>query len=174
MVLRCMMNAKYEPEQAPHFGLGAGCYCHFTSPIRRYPDLVVHRIIKTLLLHGGSEKERQLRSYTEKAAARSNDCEDAATKLERDMDDLYMASFMKDKLGQIYDAVITGVTQYGFFARTGFGAEGFVRLGAVGTEYIAALSSIVTAKKTYRPGDTVRIRVSATDLSARRIDYDLV
>ena len=132
MVLRCMMKAKYDPEAAPHFGLGAKCYCHFTSPIRRYPDLVVHRIIKTLLLHDNAGKDRQLRSYAYKAAERSNDCEDTATKLERDMDDLYMASFMQDKIGQKYDAVITGVTQYGFFARTAFGAGGLGRGGLGG------------------------------------------
>ena len=174
MVLRCMMKAKYDPEAAPHFGLGAKCYCHFTSPIRRYPDLVVHRIIKTLLLHDNAGKDRQLRSYAYKAAERSNDCEDTATKLERDMDDLYMASFMKDKIGKKYDAVVTGVTQYGFFARTEFGAEGFVRLGAVGTEYIAAISMIRTADKTYRPGDAVKVSVSEVSLSGRRIDFNTV
>lgn len=174
MTLRCMMKARYERELSPHFGLGADCYCHFTSPIRRYPDLVVHRIIKTLLLHKKTEYGRGLFSYAEKAALRSNECEDRAVKLERDMDDLYMADLMKDRVGEEYDAVISGVTQYGFYARTGFGAEGFVRVGAVGTEYIQALSTLTVKSRPYRPGDCVRVRVAGADLSQRRIDFDLI
>lgn len=174
MVLRCMMKARYESTQSPHYGLGAECYCHFTSPIRRYPDLVVHRIIKTLLLHGENDRERVLRSYTQKAAERSTECEDTATKLERDMDSLYMAAYMKDKTGSVHDAVITGVTQYGFFARIGCGAEGFVRLGAVNVEFIPSIYALITPKKTYRMGDPVTVRVADVSLPDRRIDFELV
>lgn len=174
MVLRCMMKAKYDGEQAPHFGLGAPCYCHFTSPIRRYPDLVVHRIIKTLLLHDEGDKSRILRSYAQKAAEQSNEREDAATKLERDMDDLYMAAYMKDKTGLVYDGVITGVTQYGFFVRVACGAEGFVRLGAVNVEYVPSIYTLITPKRSYRPGDPVSVRVTDVSIPERRIDLETV
>lgn len=174
LILRCMMKAKYSPDHSSHFGLGAECYCHFTSPIRRYPDLVVHRIIKTLLLHDDKESDGKLRSYVYKAAERSNECEETATKLERDMDDLYMAAYSKNKIGLDFDAVITSVTSYGFFARLPYGAEGFVRLPAVNTEYVPALFTIITPKKTYRPGDVVKVTVSEVSVSGRRIELSLL
>lgn len=170
LILRCMMKAKYDAAPSPHFGLGVDLYCHFTSPIRRYPDLVVHRIIKTLLLKNNGEEERHLRAYADKAAFKSNECEETATKLERDMDDLYMASYTKTKIGESYDAVITSVTQSGFFARLPYGAEGFVRVAAVNAEYVPTLYSIITPSRTYRPGDTVKVRVSDVTVSASRID----
>ena len=173
LVLRCMMKAKYSPQHSSHFGLGADCYCHFTSPIRRYPDLTVHRIIKTLLLHAGKEGE-MLSSYCYKAAEQSNICEDRSAKLERDMDDLYMAAFSRDKVGQSFDAVITGVVSFGFFARLPYGAEGFVRLPAVNTEYIPSLFTVVTPGKTYRPGDTVKVKISEVSLTDRKIELNII
>lgn len=174
LLLRCMMKAKYDTVRSGHFGLGADCYCHFTSPIRRYPDLFVHRVIKTLLIHRDGDKDRMLRAYAEKAAFASNECEDRATKLERAMDDLYMCSYTKSRIGEIYDAVITGVTSYGFFARVPYGAEGFVRISAVNAEFIPTLCTIKTPSKVYRPGDTVKIRIADVSIGACRMDFDLV
>ena len=174
LVLRCMMKAKYDTAQSSHFGLGCEFYCHFTSPIRRYPDLYVHRVIKSLLLNKNADEERPLRAYAEKAAFQSNEREDAATKLERDMDDLYMTAYTKTKLGQIFDAAITSVTSSGFFARLPYGAEGFVRISAVNAEYIPTLYTIKTPSRTYRPGDTVKVKVADANISAARIDFDLV
>ena len=173
LILRCMMKAKYSPDHSPHFGLGAKCYCHFTSPIRRYPDLVVHRIIKTLLLHN-ENSEAKLRSYCCDAADRSNIQEDKATKLERDMDDLYMAAFSRDKIGQSFEAVITSVSSYGFYARLPYGAEGFVRLPAVNTEFIPSLFTLITPLRAYRPGDAVKVKISEVSLNDRRIDLTTV
>ncbi|MBO4423816.1 MAG: VacB/RNase II family 3'-5' exoribonuclease [Clostridia bacterium] len=170
MILRCMMKAKYSPQNSPHYGLGAKCYCHFTSPIRRYPDLVVHRIIKTLLLHKDAEADKKLRAYSVSAAERSNDCEDTATKLEREMDDLYAAAYMKDRIGERYDATVTAVTNAGFYAALPNGAEGFVRLPAVNVEFIPSLYTIVTPTKTYRPGDAVKVAVSDVSINDRRIE----
>lgn len=174
LILRCMMKAKYSPEHSSHFGLGADCYCHFTSPIRRYPDLVVHRIIKALLLQNDREKDAKLRSYSAKAAERANECEEKATKLERDMDDLYMAAYSKGLIGQSFDAVITSVTSFGFYARLPYGAEGFVRLPAVNTEYIPSLYTVITPKGTYRPGDTVKVRISEVSVGDSRIELSLL
>ena len=173
LVLRCMMKAKYAPEHSSHFGLGAKCYCHFTSPIRRYPDLVVHRIIKTLLLHN-EDGEAKLRAYCYDAADRSNEQEDKATKLERDMDDLYMAAFSRDKIGQSFEAVITSVSSYGFYARLPYGAEGFVRLPAVNTEFIPSLFTVITPSRAYRPGDTVKVKISEVSLNDRRIELNII
>lgn len=174
LLLRCMMKAKYSRNHSPHFGLGAQCYCHFTSPIRRYPDLTVHRMIKTLLLHGDTESERRLESLCYSAADQSNICEDRATKTERDMDDLYMAAFSRDMIGQEFDAVITGTVPFGFFARLPYGAEGFVRLPAVNLEYVPSLFTLITPSRTYRPGDTVMVRISEVNLNDRRIELNIV
>ena len=174
LILRCMMKAKYSPDFSSHFGLGAPCYCHFTSPIRRYPDLVVHRIIKTLLLGKDPGRYGLLSSYCVSAAEQSNVCEDKAAKFERDMDDLYMAAYTKRLTGEKTYAVITSVTSSGFYARLPFGAEGFVRISSVGAEYLPSLYTVVSSDKTYRAGDTVKVVISEVSVSGRRIDLDLI
>ena len=90
------------------------------------------------------------------------------------MDDLYMAAFSRDKVGQVFDAVITSVVSFGFYARLPYGAEGFVRLPAVNTEYIPSLFTVVTPGRTYRPGDAVKVRITEVSLNDRRIELTAI
>ena len=137
VVLRSMMKARYDPENLGHFGLAAEHYCHFTSPIRRYPDLIVHRVLSALLagdLHGSTESK--LRTAVEKAAAQSSERELAAQNAEREIDKFYMAEFMADHIGEIFPAAVSGVTRYGLFVTLPFGVEGLVPVESLpGFEY---------------------------------------
>ncbi len=173
LVLRCMMKAKYDAEPSPHFGLGSPCYCHFTSPIRRYPDLMTHRIIKNLLLKKGGDAAHY-KTASINAAERSNEREEIAAKFERDMDDLYMAYYTKSFIGGEFDAVITSVVSGGFFARLPYGAEGFVRVSPVGAEYLPELMTLISHGRTYRPSDTVKVEVTDVNVSSRRIELELI
>ena len=105
VMLRSMMKAKYSPENEGHFGLASDCYCHFTSPIRRYPDLCIHRIIKESLTDPERTKSKY-KAFVGEAAVQSSECEKNATEAERDVDALYTVAYMQDKIGEEYEAVI--------------------------------------------------------------------
>ncbi len=137
IVLRSMMKARYDPENLGHFGLAAEYYCHFTSPIRRYPDLMVHRVLSALLadeLHGSNEGK--LRTAVEKAAVQSSQRELAAQSAEREIEKFYMAEFMSDHIGEQFPAVVSGVTRNGLYVSLPFGVEGLVPVESLpGFEY---------------------------------------
>ena len=137
VVLRSMMKARYDPENLGHFGLAAQYYCHFTSPIRRYPDLMVHRVLSALLageLHGNAEGK--LRKAVERAAVQSSQRELAAQSAEREIEKFYMAEFMADHIGEKFPAAVSGVTRYGLFVMLPFGVEGMVPVESLpGFEY---------------------------------------
>ena len=126
VMLRSMQKARYSPENVGHFGLASGCYCHFTSPIRRYPDLCIHRIIKEIINGGYAEATEKYADFVEQAATQSSDRERKATDAERDVDDLYMAMYMSEHIGEEYDAVISGVTSFGIFAELPNTIEGLI------------------------------------------------
>lgn len=126
VALRSMSKATYEPRNEGHFGLAAPFYCHFTSPIRRYPDLAIHRIIKDYLRNG----ESALKKYTEfvaEASKRSSERERLAEAAEREVDDLKKAEYMADKIGEEYTGIISGVTEWGIFVELDNSVEGLVR-----------------------------------------------
>ena len=137
IVLRSMMKARYDPENLGHFGLAAQYYCHFTSPIRRYPDLMVHRVLTALLageLHGSAEGK--LRKEAERAAVQSSQRELAAQSAEREIEKFYMAEFMADHIGEKFPAAVSGVTRNGLFVMLPFGVEGLVPVESLpGFEY---------------------------------------
>ena len=137
IVLRSMMKARYDPENLGHFGLAAEYYCHFTSPIRRYPDLMCHRVLTALLageLHGNAEGK--LRKAAERAAMQSSQRELAAQSAEREIEKFYMAEFMADHVGEKFPAAVSGVTRYGLFVTLPFGVEGMVPVESLpGFEY---------------------------------------
>ena len=137
VVLRSMMKARYDAENLGHFGLAAEYYCHFTSPIRRYPDLMVHRVLTALLagdLHGTTEGK--LCTAVEKAAVQASRRELAAQSAEREIEKFYMAEFMADHIGEKFSAVVSGVTRYGLFVTLPFGVEGLVPVESLpGFEY---------------------------------------
>ena len=134
MVLRSLMKARYDVENLGHFGLAAKFYCHFTSPIRRYPDLMVHRILSALLegeRRGQApalreKEEKKLSSAAKKAAVQSSERELAAQSAEREIEKLYMAEYMLGHLGEELGATVSGVTRFGLFAVTAGGVEGLI------------------------------------------------
>ena len=128
MVLRSLMKARYDVQNLGHFGLAAPYYCHFTSPIRRYPDLMVHRCLHALLdgaLVGGPA-EKKLAKSCESAATQSSTREVAAQNAERDIDKLYFAEYMKGHVGETFTASVSGVTKFGLFAALPSGVEGLI------------------------------------------------
>ncbi len=180
VMLRTMKLARYSEENLGHFGLAAEYYSHFTSPIRRYPDLVIHRIIKeTLAKDRLSEKRKgKLASFVADAAIQSSDRERVATEAERESVDLKKVEFMKDKVGEEFDAVISSVTSFGFFVELDNLVEGLVHVTNLVDDFYEydearlALTGIHTGKQ-FRIGDTVRVKLEKVNLDERQLDFEL-
>ena len=159
VALRTMSKAEYKPQDAGHFGLAAPYYCHFTSPIRRYPDLSIHRIIKTYL-HGG--RLDRYEDFVAESSRISSERERAAEATEREVDDLKKAEYMSDKIGCTYDGVISGVTEWGLFVELENSVEGLVRTESLpggGYTFNAALLRMDNRDHSYRIGDRMTIVV---------------
>ena len=174
VLLRSMQKAKYSNVCMGHFGLAAKYYCHFTSPIRRYPDLTIHRIIKDYLHKNIHEKE--LKQFVVKASAQSSERELLTQRAERDVDDYFKCRYMKDKVGEIYDATIDSVTNFGFFVELENTVEGLVSIASLdGTNYIYNEKSLVLTNgiNTYRIGDKVKVKLANVNLAERNIDFVL-
>jgi ribonuclease R len=178
LLLRAMMQAQYSPENIGHYGLAAPTYLHFTSPIRRYPDLMVHRLLKEHWARAGRalrEGEREeLSEYLAGIAAQCSERERASMKAERDIDSYYAAVFMQDKVGEEYDAVVGGVAEVGLFCELeGPSVEGLLPATELGdgVEYDPDLHRLVvgTSGKAYGVGDELRVRVASADPVKRRI-----
>ena len=175
-MLRSMMKAKYSPENEGHFGLASDCYCHFTSPIRRYPDLCIHRIIKESLTDPERTKSKY-KAFVGEAAVQSSECEKNATEAERDVDALYTVAYMQDKIGEEYEAVISGVTSFGLFAELANTIEGFIPLETLPEDYYDFVEErylLRGTKNSFRLGETIRIRVAAVDWGMRRTHFFLI
>ncbi len=173
VMLRSMMKAKYLPENLGHFGLASDCYCHFTSPIRRYPDLCIHRIIKCALTSPERVKE-EYKNVVALAAAQSSECERNATEAERDVDALYIVGYMQDRIGKEYDAVISGVTSFGIFCELKNTVEGLVPIDALPDdyyEYIEEKFLLRGTRQSFRLGEEVRVRVVGVDWGTRRTQF---
>jgi len=181
VVLRSMKQARYSPENVGHFGLAAQSYTHFTSPIRRYPDLIVHRVLKAGL-RGALKKPEVIEKLDETLPEAATHCslrERTAMEAERDVVTMLKLDFMKDKLGETYDGIITGAAQFGFFVQlTGLFVEGMVHISALTDDYFHyeekkhCLRGERT-KRVYRIGDRVRVRVDKVDRDRKRIDFSL-
>lgn len=177
MILRSMMKARYSPTCLGHFGLASEYYCHFTSPIRRYPDLQIHRIIKHYL-HGVPIEELKLK-YTEiveQASEQSSTTEKNAEEAEREVDDYKKALYMTKFIGETFVGTITGVQEYGIFVELDNGVEGLVHSdGLPLDEYIYDEASLtLTGKKNkFTIGDTVKVVVANTNVQLRQVDFDL-
>ncbi|MDR2295703.1 MAG: ribonuclease R [Clostridiales Family XIII bacterium] len=179
VTLRSMQKAFYSAECKGHFGLALRYYCHFTSPIRRYPDLIVHRVIKENL-RGGIAAERRgvLREKAEAAALRSSETERRAIELERDVEKRKKAEYMSYRIGECHDAVISGVSSFGFFAGLANTVEGLVHMNTLTDDYYIydpAHYRLVGERRgrVFALGDTVRIRVAKVDVGRREIDFVL-
>ena len=177
MVLRSMMQARYTAENGGHFGLAAKYYCHFTSPIRRYPDLEIHRMIKKML-HGELDEKasayyrRKMPDWAKHCSKQERVAEDA----ERDTDALKKVEFMEDKIGQIYEGIISGVTNWGIYVELPNTIEGMVALSQMDDDYYEfdekkMLVFGKRTKKSYRLGDKVVVSVAKVDRMMGTIDF---
>lgn len=177
VMLRSMQKARYCEENKGHFGLASGCYCHFTSPIRRYPDLFIHRVLKCLL-HGEDETAKsKFAPLARVAAIDTSERERQAETAERDVDDLYKVAYMQTRLGEEYDAVISGVIESGIFAELANTVEGFIRfesLPADRYDYYPEKFLLKGKNHVYRIGDKVRVKVAGCDLGSRRVQFTLL
>ncbi|OGW39618.1 MAG: ribonuclease R, partial [Nitrospirae bacterium GWD2_57_9] len=181
VLLRTMKQARYSEENAGHFGLAAETYTHFTSPIRRYPDLIVHRILKADMrgrLEDGAYVEK-LADRLPEMAAHSSKRERTAMEAERDVIAMLKLEFMKDKLGEVYEGIITGVTQFGFFVQLReYFVEGLVHVSTLDDDYYHYVEKQHSLrgerrKRVYRIGDIVKVNVDRVDPLRRKIDFSL-
>jgi ribonuclease R len=180
VVLRSMRHALYGPDNLEHFGLAAPYYCHFTAPIRRYPDLVIHRIIREYLAGGPSKKrlkflERQMPVWAEQSSVR----EKAAEEAERESVELKMVEFMERHLGKVFDGTISGVTSFGLFVELENGVEGLVHVSTITDDYYSFQEKQMAllgehTRKIYRLGDPVTVLVTKVNVADRQIDFELV
>ena len=176
VMLRSMMKAAYSPENVGHFGLASDCYCHFTSPIRRYPDLCIHRIIKESFLAPEKTREKYKKFVTE-AAVQSSACEKNAAEAERDVDALYIVAYMQDKIGEEYDATISGVTSFGIFAELANTVEGLVPLETLpddSYEFVEERFQLRGTKESFHLGEAIRVRVAGVDWGTRRVQFQFL
>ena len=175
-ILRSMQKAVYSSTNIGHYGLGSKCYCHFTSPIRRYPDLIVHRLLDTFVFdHNMSQIDewtKKLPTILEHASTKERDAEAS----EREADDMYMAEYMQKHLGEHYNALISGVQSFGFFARLPNTIEGLVSIRTLGNYHFNERTLAISSKndrRGYRLCDKVAVTVMKADKESREIDFNV-
>lgn len=169
VMLRSMQKARYHEKNLGHFGLASKCYCHFTSPIRRYPDLFVHRSVKAVL-HGTKFIEMK------DAGIDCSERERNADEAERAVDDLYKTVYMQDRIGEVFEATVSGVTNFGVFCELDNTIEGLIPLEVLpddNYEFIAEKFLLKGARRAFRLGDKVKIRVDGCDYGRMRTLFSL-
>ena len=182
LILRTLKVARYEEENKGHFGIAGKYYCHFTSPIRRYPDLFIHRIISKYLENSYDVDEKFIEKYKEQAkerAKQSSDREKVATTVEREAEDIKKAEYMEDKIGNEYDGIISSITSFGMFVELANTVEGLIRFENLGNEYFIydeERKRLIGEKTntTYKIGDKVKIRVAKASKLLRQVDFEIV
>ncbi|WP_153465363.1 ribonuclease R [Sediminibacillus terrae] len=181
LMLRSMQQAKYDPQSIGHFGLATDFYTHFTSPIRRYPDLIVHRLIRTYLVNGQLDQQTQKhwKKKMPEIARHSSEMERAAVDAERETDDLKKAEYMQDKIGEEYDGVISSVTGFGLFVELPNTIEGLVHVSYLTDDYyhFDEKHYAMIGERTgniFRIGDEITIRVVNVNLDERVVDFEIV
>jgi ribonuclease R len=179
VMLRSLQKAKYSNESVGHFGLAAKYYCHFTSPIRRYPDLIIHRIMKEYLRGEMSEmRTAYLEGALPEIAKQCSDRERLADEAERESEDLKKVEYMKAHEGEVFDGIISNVTSFGMFIEMENTIEGLVRMSSMEDDYYNyderhfCLIGERT-KKIYRIGDSVKVILAKADISAKKIEFML-
>ena len=177
-MLRCMSKALYEEKPKGHYGLVLKDYAHFTSPIRRYPDLAIHRIMTDMLK--GTEKETMILRYTdfaERASKQSSEREVIAMQIERKAEDCYKAEYARRHLGECYEGTISGVTQRGLFIELDNGVEGFVPASSLTPSGTSLTEGVrltdPTSGKTWSLGDKMMITIVRADVNLGKIDFEV-
>ncbi|MEK9199402.1 MULTISPECIES: ribonuclease R [Bacillales] len=181
MLLRSMQQAKYYPESIGHFGLSTDFYTHFTSPIRRYPDLIVHRLIRTYLVEGDVSKETTFKwaQVMDEIADHTSERERRAVDAERDTDALKKAQFMSDKIGEEFEGIVSSITNFGIFVELPNTIEGLVHISNMTDDYyhFDERSMMMIGEHTnrqFRIGDEVKVRVSNVIIEESSVDFEIV
>lgn len=178
IALRCMKKAKYSPDCVGHYGLASPKYCHFTSPIRRYPDLTIHRIIKSYLHNEIDEnKKAMIKEFVNMSSMQSSDRERNAEAVERDVDDLYRVFYMTHHIGEEFEGIISSVTHFGIFVELDNTVEGMIRIDSLPQDQYEFLEDRFTLKgynHKYTIGDKVRVRSVRADILSKEIDFELI
>ncbi|WP_312711755.1 ribonuclease R [Proteiniclasticum ruminis] len=179
LLLRSMMQARYAPENIGHFGLAATYYSHFTSPIRRYPDLLIHRIIKEFL-HGKIDEKRvrSLIPLVSEASKQASEMERVAVDAERELDALKKAEFMQQHIGEVFEGIISSVTNFGLFVELPSTIEGLVHITSLYDDYYVYDERYMTligerTGKKYALGEKIRVLVSNVNLDSREIFFEV-
>ena len=179
LLLRCMQKARYDEQCLGHFGLADDYYTHFTSPIRRYPDLLVHRLIRTYLFEQRMDQISHFQEVIPYLAEQSSNREREAIDIEREVDDMKMVEYMSDHIGEEYEGMISSVTQFGFFVELPNTIDGLVHITELRDDYYhydeknLMLVGEMTGR-TYKLSDKVKIRVLSCNKKERTIDFELV
>ncbi|ALS24369.1 MULTISPECIES: ribonuclease R [Paenibacillus] len=181
VMLRSMKQAKYDSQSLGHYGLAAEFYTHFTSPIRRYPDLVIHRVIREVLENGtlSAARHEYLASRMDDIAKQSSERERMAVDAERETEALKKAEFMLDKVGEEFDGIISSVTSFGMFVELDNTVEGLIRLSDLTDDYYhyyEAQHALIGERtsRIYRLGDEVKVRVARVNKDEHTIDFEMV
>ena len=182
LVLRTLKVARYEANNQGHFGIASKYYCHFTSPIRRYPDLFIHRIISKYIEENYDVEESFIDEYkkqAEKNAKQSSERENIATKVERESEDIKKAEYMENRIGEEYEGIISSVTSFGIFVELENTVEGLIRFDDLGDEYFIydeerKMLIGEQTKTTYKIGDKIQIRVKDASKLLRTVDFEKV
>ena len=191
LILRALEKAVYSPDCDGHFGLALDYYCHFTSPIRRYPDLTIHRIIKSILKYNDdfiikseqlnilkgkikSLNQYELEEFVYDASMRSSERERNADEAEREVDDIYRAKIMSAHIGEVFDARVSGVANFGVFVELENTAEGLIKLELLPEDdynYDAKKLCLMGKHHKYKIGDSIKVKTLAASPTLRRIDF---
>ncbi|MDE5416221.1 ribonuclease R [Alkalihalobacterium chitinilyticum] len=181
VMLRSMQQAKYDPESLGHFGLSTEFYTHFTSPIRRYPDLIVHRLIRTYLIEKKTDEKTQShwKHRLDEIAKHSSEMERRAVDAERETDEVKKAQFMEDKIGETFTGIISGVTNFGIFVELENTIEGLVHVSYLTDDYYSydERSYAMIGERTgnvFRIGDELEVRCINVNVDESSIDFEIV
>lgn len=179
LILRSMQQARYAPENLGHYGLAAKYYCHFTSPIRRYPDLLIHRIMSQMLTKELTEKRiKKYEKTMDEIGDHTSTRERQAERAERDTDDLKKTEYMADKVGQEFEGIISSVTSFGFFVELKNTVEGLVRVQDLKEYFVYDEKNHrfigERSKIQYRLGDPIRVKVTNVSIPLRQVDFAVV
>ena len=182
LILRTLKLARYEAENKGHFGIASKYYCHFTSPIRRYPDLFIHRVISEYIENNYDIPEKWIETYEKYAKDRANQSserEKVATKVEREAEDIKKAEYMESRIGEEYEGIVSSITSFGMFVQLENTVEGLIRFEDLGDEYFIYdedRKRLIGEKtnKIYKIGDKVEIRVKKASKLLRQVDFEII
>ena len=178
MAIRCQAKAVYSDINIGHFGLGSKCYSHFTSPIRRYPDLILHRLIKD---YNYNYSDRVIGDWKECLPVMSEQCskrEMEAQNCERDVDKMKKAEYMMDHIGEVYEGIISGVQEFGIFVELENNVEGLIKVENLNGDYFVYNKDLMAlvgkrSSKKYGFGDKVTVKVVKADKDNSQVDFEI-